>query len=197
MAIPPPAPEGSTPAQIAEAEGARDAARLHNNTIDTDRITTATAIGNTIGEIAQITRPPPRPTKPTIKMDMPDPYEGDPAKISNWIRSMEVYFQVVDMDDMGNMILMMLQQIWKGKGNRAGTYSAVKMKEWIDMEREFIQRVGEGTISQMATYEEQVNGVFAAGIAVYAPLSPKPPYMSWEDFTTKLFMTTKTRVEAI
>ena len=52
---------------------------------------------------------------------------------------MEVYFQVVDMDNMGNMILMMLQQIWKGKGNRAGTYSVVKMKEWINMEREFIQ----------------------------------------------------------
>jgi hypothetical protein len=67
-------------------------------------------------------------------MDMPDPYEGDPAEISNWIQLMEVYFQVVDMDDMGNMILMMLQQIRNGKGNRAGTYSVVKMKEWIDAE---------------------------------------------------------------
>lgn len=73
-----------------------------------------------------------------IKMDMPDPYEGDPAEISNWIQLMEVYFQVVDMDDMGNMILMMLQQIRKGKENQAGTYSAVKSKEWIDVEREFI-----------------------------------------------------------
>ena len=109
MVIPPPAPEGLTPAQIAEAENARDAVRLHNNTVDTDRIMAATAIGNTIGEIARITRPLPQPTKPTIKMDMPDPYEGDPAEISNWIRSMEVYFQVMDMDDMGNMILMMLQ----------------------------------------------------------------------------------------
>ena len=67
-------------------------------------------------------------------MDMPDPYEGDPADISNWIRSMEVYFQVVNMDNMGNMILMMLQRIQKGKGNQAGTYSAVKMKEWINVE---------------------------------------------------------------
>ena len=86
MEIPLPAPEGSTPAQIATAENARDAARLHNNTIDNNRITTVTAIGTTIGEIARITRPPPQPTKPTIKMDMPDPYEGDPAEISNWIR---------------------------------------------------------------------------------------------------------------
>ena len=81
-----------------------------------------------------MTRPPPKPAKPTSKMDMPDPYKGDPAEISNWIRSMEVYFQVVDMDDMGNMILMMLQRIRKGKGNRARMYSAVKLKEWIDAE---------------------------------------------------------------
>ncbi|KAF8676769.1 hypothetical protein AX14_004823 [Amanita brunnescens Koide BX004] len=154
MELPPVAPEGSTAAQIATAENARDAARLHNATVDNDRITAATAIGTTIGEIARVVRPPPRPTKPTIKMDMPDPYEGDPAEISNWIRSMEVYFQVVDMDDMGNMILMMLQRIRKGKGNRAGTYSAVKLKEWIDAEREFIRRVGDGTMTRVATYEE-------------------------------------------
>ena len=154
MELPPVAPEGSTAAQIAAAENARDAARLHNTTVDNDRITAATAIGTTIGEIARVARPPPRPTKPTIKMDMPDPYEGDPAEISNWIRSMEVYFQVVDMDDMGNMILMMLQRIRKGKGNQAGTYSAVKLKEWIDAEREFIRRVGDGTMMRVATYEE-------------------------------------------
>ncbi|KAF8643219.1 hypothetical protein AX14_009593 [Amanita brunnescens Koide BX004] len=155
MEIPPPAPEGSTPAQITAAENAREAARLHNTTVDNDRISAATAIGTTIGEIARVTRPPPKLAKPTIKMDMLDPYEGDPAEISNWIRSMEVYFQVVDMDDMGNMILMMLQRIRKGKGNRAGTYSAVKLKEWIDAEREFARRVGEGTMTRIATYEER------------------------------------------
>ena len=104
MEIPPPAPEGSTATQISTAENTREAARLHNTTVNNDRIAAAMAIGTTIGEIAQVTRPPPKATKPTIKMDMPDPYEGDPAEISNWIRSMEVYFQVVDMDDMGNMI---------------------------------------------------------------------------------------------
>ncbi|KAF8671904.1 hypothetical protein AX14_005634 [Amanita brunnescens Koide BX004] len=198
--IPPPAPEGLTPAQITAAENAREAARLHNTTVDNNRLTAATAIGTTIGEIARVARPPPKPAKPTIKMDMPDPYEGDPAEISNWIRSMEVYFQVVDMDDMGNMILMMLQRIRKGKGNRAGTYSAVKLKEWIEAEREFARRVGEGTMTWIATYEERVNGVYAGGVLVYPPLSPKPPYTSWADFTTKLqefFMTTETRDEAI
>ncbi|KAF8670115.1 hypothetical protein AX14_005943 [Amanita brunnescens Koide BX004] len=157
--FPPPAPEGSTPVQITTAENAREAAGLHNTTIDNDRITAATAIGTTIGEIAWVTRPPPKPAKPTIKMDMPDPYEGDPAEISNWIRSMEVYFQVVNMDDMGNMILMMLQRIRKGKGNRAGTYSAVKLKEWIDAEREFARRVGEGTMTRIATYEERIQAL--------------------------------------
>ena len=77
----------------------------------------------------------------------------------------------------------------------SGNFSAVKMKEWIDAEWEFIWRVGEGTISRMATYEERVNGVYVVGLEVYTPLSPKLPYTSWEDFTTKLqefFMTTET-----
>ena len=80
------------------------------------------------------------------------------------------------------------------------TYSAVKMKEWIDAEWEFIQRVGEGTMSHLALYEERANGVSTTGVMVYAPLSLKPPYTSWEDFTTKLqefFMPTKTQDEAI
>ena len=59
MEIPPPAPEGATPAQITAAENAREAARLHNVTVDNDRITAATAIGTTIGEIARVAHPPP------------------------------------------------------------------------------------------------------------------------------------------
>ena len=52
MELPPPAPEGSTAAQITAAENAREAARLHNTTVDNDRIMAATAIGTMIGEIA-------------------------------------------------------------------------------------------------------------------------------------------------
>lgn len=52
IAIPPLAPEGLTPVQIAEANAAREAARLHNTGVDNDQITVATAIGNTIGKIA-------------------------------------------------------------------------------------------------------------------------------------------------
>ena len=59
MEIPPPAPEGATPAQITAAENVREAARLHNVTVDNDRITAAAAIGTMIGEIARVTRPPP------------------------------------------------------------------------------------------------------------------------------------------
>ena len=80
-------------------------------------------------------------------------------------------------------------------GQITGTYSAVKMKEWINMEQEFIRRVGEGTMSWMASYEERANGVSTARVMVYPPLSSKPPYTSWDDFTTKLqefFMTTET-----
>ena len=74
------------------------------------------------------------------------------------------------------------------------------VKEWIDAEREFIRRVGDGTMTRIATYEERANGVYAGGVEIYPPLSPKPPYTSWPDFTTKLqefFMTTETRDEAI
>ena len=52
MEVPPPAPEGATPAQITAAKNAREVVRLHNVTVDNDRITAATAIGTTIGEIA-------------------------------------------------------------------------------------------------------------------------------------------------
>jgi hypothetical protein len=82
----------------------------------------------------------------------------------------------------------------------SGTYSAVEMKEWIDTEWEFIQWVGEGMMSRLALYEEWANGVSTTGVMVYAPLSLKPPYTSWEDFTTKLqefFMTTETQDKAI
>ncbi|KAF8697687.1 hypothetical protein AX14_001302 [Amanita brunnescens Koide BX004] len=55
-------------------------------------------------------------------------------------------------------------------------------------------------MTRIATYEERANGVYAGGMEVYPPLSPKLPYTSWADFTTKLqefFMTTETRDEVI
>ena len=35
------------------------------------------------------------------------------------------------------MMIITLQQIKKGKGNQAGVWSAVKLKEWVEMEKEF------------------------------------------------------------
>ena len=72
-----------------------------------------------------------------IKLDMPDCYEGDPAEIDNWLRSMETYFMLTKVTDLNQMIVITLQWIKKGKGNRAGAWSAMKLKEWVEMEKEF------------------------------------------------------------
>jgi hypothetical protein len=81
---------------------------------------------------------------PQIKLDMPDYYEGDPAEINNWLRTMETYFALTKVMDLNRTIIITLQRIRKGKGNRAGAWSAVKLKEWVEMEKEFERRVAEG-----------------------------------------------------
>ena len=68
---------------------------------------------------------------------MPEHYKGDPAEIDNWLQSMEPYFTLVQVTDLSQTIIITLQQIHKGKGNRAGTWPAVKLKEWVEMEKEF------------------------------------------------------------
>ena len=73
---------------------------------------------------------------PQIKLDMPDCYEGDPAEIDNWLQSMETY-SLMKVTDLNRTIVITLQRIKKGKGNRAGVWSVVKLKEWVEMEKEF------------------------------------------------------------
>lgn len=50
---------------------------------------------------------------------------------------METYFTLVQVTDLSQMIIITLQRIRKGKGNQAGAWSAVKLKEWVEMEKEF------------------------------------------------------------
>ena len=80
---------------------------------------------------------PERVSHPQLKLEMPEQYVGDPAEINNWLGSMETYYTLTDVTDLKRTIPIMLQRIVKGKGNQMGTWSAVKLKEWIDMEKEF------------------------------------------------------------
>ena len=96
----------------------------------------ANAIRQMVAQLVNELRPE-RTPHPQIKLDMPDCYEGDPAEIDNWLRSMETYFTLTKVTDLNRTIVITLQRIKKGKGNRAGAWSAVKLKEWVEMEKEF------------------------------------------------------------
>ena len=94
---------------------------------------------------------PEKEVHPQLKLEMPECYEGDPAEIDNWLRSMETYFTLTNVTDLKRTIPIVLQRIVKGKANRAGMWSAVKLKEWINMEKEFFQRVQEGSMPENAS----------------------------------------------
>ena len=64
---------------------------------------------------------------------------------------METYYAITDVMDLKRTIPITLQRIVRGKGNQVGTWSAVKLKEWIDMEKEFYNRVQEGTMPETAS----------------------------------------------
>ena len=77
---------------------------------------TANAIGQMVAQLVNELRPE-RVPHPQIKLDMPDCYEGDPAEIDNWLRSMETYFTLTKVTDLNRTIVITLQRIKKGKGN--------------------------------------------------------------------------------
>ena len=79
------------------------------------------------------------------------------------------------------MIVITLQQIKKGKGNQAGAWSAVKLKEWVEMEKEFEVRVADGTMPREATMRQRSDRMVAGGLLV-APLQHKPPFENWIQF---------------
>ena len=128
-----------------EYADAREDIINHNNNVETGRAETANAIGQMVAQLVNELKPERMP-HPQIKLDMPDCYEGDPAEIDNWLRSMEMYFTLTKVTDLNRTIVITLQRIKKGKGNRAGAWSAVKLKEWVEMEKEFEARVADGTM---------------------------------------------------
>ena len=152
----------------AEYAEAREDIINDNNNVETGRAETANEIGQMVAQLVNELRPE-RVPHPQIKLDMPDCYEGDPAEIDNWLRSMETYFTLTKVTDLNQTIVITLQRIKKGKGNQAGAWSAVKLKEWVEMEKEFEARVADGTMPREATMRQRADGMVAGGLLV-APL---------------------------
>ena len=143
---------------------------------------------------------PDKVSHPQLKLEMPERYEGDPAEINNWLWSMETYFTLTEVTDLKRTIPITLQRIMKGKGNRAGTWSAVKLKEWIDMEKEFFHQVQEKTMPADASLRNRNDGIITPDGTVYRALNNKAPFVDWIDFVEQaqeFFMTTETQDEAI
>ena len=115
----------------------------HNDNVETGCAEVANVIGQMVAQLVNKLRPEQTP-HPQIKLDMPDCYKGDPVEIDNWLWSMETYFTLTKVTDLNRTIIITLQWIKKGKGNCARAWSAVKLKEWVEMEKEFESRVAEG-----------------------------------------------------
>ncbi|KAG5634242.1 hypothetical protein H0H81_002745 [Sphagnurus paluster] len=125
--------------------------------------------------------------EPSIKVELPDDYEGDPAQISPWLRRMELYFLHKKLQDDVEMMTLALQKIKKGKGNRA--------QEWADMHiKSVLQYQVELRDWKMA------NGDQEPTTAQKAAFTHQPPFASWVAMSNELlrfFQTTETQSKAI
>ena len=167
--VPPFVPPVEVPPDMhAEYAENREEIINHNNNVEMGRAEMANTIRQMVAQLVNELRPERTPHL-QIKLDMPDCYEGDLAEIDNWLQSMETYFTLTKVTDLNLMIIITLQRIKKGKGNRAGAWSAVKLKEWVEMEKEFEARVADGTMPRDATMRQRSDGMVAGGLLV-APL---------------------------
>ncbi|KAG5634026.1 hypothetical protein H0H81_003849, partial [Sphagnurus paluster] len=125
--------------------------------------------------------------EPSIKIELPDNYEGDPAQISPWIRRMELYFLHKKLQDEVEMMTLTLQKIKKGKGNRA--------QEWANMHiKSVLQYQVELRDWKMA------NGDQEPTTAQRAAFANQPPFASCNAMGNELlrfFQTTETQSKAI
>jgi hypothetical protein len=178
QATPPP---DIPPTHIPAYQAGRNINIDHTNAVENGRAETVNAIGQMIAQLMNEWKPNKVP-HPQIKLDMPDYYEGDPAEVDNCqLRTMETYFTLTKVTDLNQTVIITLQQIRKGKANCAGAWSAVKLKEWVEMEKEFKTHVREGLMPKDATMHQRSDGMMVDAFAVL-PLRNKPPFESWVDF---------------
>ena len=187
-------PEGLLPHQEDMYRELRQERINHNTAVEAGWARTTEEMGQFMAQIVNELKPK-KVSHPQLKLEMPEQYEGDPAEINNWLGSMETYYTLTDVTDLKRTIPIMLQRIVKGKGNRAGTWSAVKLKEWIDMEKEFYHQVQEKTMPENALLRNRNDGIITPEGHVYRALNNKVPFVDWMDFmeqAQEFFMTTET-----
>ena len=174
-------PKGLLPHQQEMYQEAWQERLDHNATVEEGWGRTAEGIGQFMAQIMNKLKPD-KISHPQLKLEMPERYEGDPAEINNWLWSMETYYAITDVMDLKRTIPITLQQIVRGKGNQVGTWSAVKLKEWIDMEKEFYNRVQEGTMPETASLRNWNDGIITSDGQVYRAINNKAPFVDWIDF---------------
>src|SRR6266576_1111189 len=111
----------------------------------------AEGVATAIGEIREVFRVPPRPPRPTMKIDPPEMYKGKPEKIVHWLRSMRAYFQMVGSTGIVNNITISLQQMKGGTANRVENWAGVKMQEFLDFQTEWTER-GDAVLEGMTQW---------------------------------------------
>ena len=100
--------QGVTEVMMMANTAAINNAMGHNNRVLQNRNNLARDTARAVRGIIEETRPKDKPIRPTLKIDMPDYYEGDPMQIANWIQSMETYFRLTRLDDFEQKILITL-----------------------------------------------------------------------------------------
>ena len=92
-------PEGLLPHQEEMYRAARQERIDHNAAVETGRNETAEHMGQLLAQVVNELKPD-KESHPQLKLEMPEHYEGDPAEIDNWLRSMETYFTLTNVTDL-------------------------------------------------------------------------------------------------
>jgi hypothetical protein len=146
-----------------------------------------------------------RARQPTLKVDPPEYYKGDPEEIDTWLRRMNYYFGQVNVTNTFTRMTYAIQRIRKGKNNRAANWANGKIGEQalFDEERAtFITTYP----ARVYTTEEIFTVIPEVAATAKHEAWPayefvhKPPFWSWDDFAQQArdyFLTTETRDMAI
>jgi hypothetical protein len=146
-----------------------------------------------------------RARQPTLKVDPPEYYEGDPEEIDTWLQRMNYYFGQVNVTNTFTRMTYAIQRIRKGKNNRAANWANGKIGEQalFDEERAAFIATYPGrvhTTEEIFAVIPEVAATAEHGAWPTYEFVHKPPFRSWDDFAQQArdyFLTTETRDMAI
>ena len=204
--IPPtllPAPEAAT--EAAQTRRLQEIAAQEES-----RRATANAIGTAIAElINEYQRANPRPPpNPLTKAEMPEQYEGDPREVDGWVRKMETYFLLAKEVEFERLVAISLGRIKGGRGNRAGDWAGVKLRQWQEALREYHELVRtQGwpvgiPLKELNTgrlVDDTGSPLIPGATGYRRPLENQLPMVDWDDFKQQMhdfFMSTETKENA-